>query len=139
MIRLKDYVMLSDHELKLAKTLIEVAKIDLKENITIDNKMYIIHSDKAYNIIGYIIPKLSEYKNRLFWTVSPIYMTPSARKKGFAWRTLEEFFKDKDGVAPIREDNIASQKTLIKAGFIRDVDGNNFVKFSRKEAWYGNI
>lgn len=70
---------------------------------------------KQGTVIGYAIPRHIDG----YWRVGPIYIDPAYRGLGVASTYILDFFKGKLGTAWIESDNVASQRTFLKAGFVK--------------------
>ncbi len=106
-----------------------------------ENKLYVIKDNKVIGFINEIPHESDELiKNKVNISIS-IGIFEKERNKNYGQRALELFVKMKKNVeAYIREDNIASQRSFGKAGFIKTHDKkrvniNNLNKSIWMEKW----
>ena len=69
-------------------------------------------------VVGFYSPVEEEYKGKLYWRTGNIYVLPEYRNKGLGTKTILDFFSDKEnGLAHVAENNPASLKAFLNAGF----------------------
>jgi ribosomal protein S18 acetylase RimI-like enzyme len=69
-------------------------------------------------VVGFYSPVEEEYKGKTYWRTGNIYVLPEYRNMGLASKVILDFFSDKEnGLAHIAENNPASLKAFLNAGF----------------------
>ena len=82
------------------------------------NRVRVPITDESGDPVGFFTPrKVKDKEGKEYIRAGATYVTPSKRGSGAAGRALKEFYKDKPGLALIKDDNKPSINSYLRAGF----------------------